>query len=126
MAGTRYEQFRSQIDPWLTEEPDLRLKIKAVRRGNKIEAAASFNRQRPGAEHYLALVQDRERLKGGSGTIIHRRIVRALVRFDPAAGKTIAFDMTGIDREGLQVVYFVQDVGSRRILNAAVADVTVR
>jgi thiol-disulfide isomerase/thioredoxin len=126
MAGARYEQLKGQIDGRLSEEPDLRLKVKAVRTGDRVEATASFNRERPGAEHYLALVQDRERLKGASGTIIHRRIVRSLVRFDPAADKTVAFGLAGIDREGLRVVYFVQDMGSRRILNAAVADVTVR
>lgn len=153
MAEARFEQLKSQIDGWLPEEPDLRLKVRAVRAGDKVEAETSFNRERPGAEHYVALVQDRERLKGASGTIIHRHIVRALVRLGPGTEKTVVFDLAGIekeaeaflaqggesaaagngeaapasrpeiDRKGLKIVYFVQDMGSRRILNAVVAEV---
>jgi thiol-disulfide isomerase/thioredoxin len=156
MAESRFEQLKAQIDAWLPEEPDLRLKARAVRTGDRIEAETSFKRGRPGADHYVALVQARERLKGSSGTILHRLIVRSLVQIDPARDKTVVFDLAGIertneaflaefertgartpgftfpdrrtaiDREGLRVVYFVQDMGSRRILNAVVAEVESR
>ncbi len=155
-AESRYKQYTARIDAGLAEEPDLRLKAKAVRTGDRIEAETSCSRERPGAEHYAALVQSRERLKGSSGTIVHRFIVRDLVRIDRARGKTVVFDLaaveraadaflteyekTGapeagfrlperrvaIDRSGLRVVYFVQDQGSHRILNAVVAEVATK
>lgn len=156
MAESRFKQYKSAIDGSLREEPDLRLKARASWTGGGVEAVISSNRKRPGAEHYVALVQDRERLKGSSGTIVHRFIVRDLVRIDPALGKSVAFDpaaagrtadafltefertgapepgfqfadrRTKVDRDGLRIVYFVQDQGSRRILNAVVAEVESR
>jgi hypothetical protein len=156
MAESRFDQYKSEIDAWLREEPDLRLKARASLTGNRVEAEISRNRELPGAEHFVALVQARERLKGSSGTIVHRLIVRDLVRIDPSRDKTVGFDLaaveraadafladfdrtgaggsgvaigarpTSIDRRGLRVVYFVQDMGSRRILNAVVAAVEAR
>lgn len=156
MAASRFRQYKAQIDARLPEEPDLRLKARAVRTGDRIEAGISFNREPAGAEHYIALVQDRERLKGPSGTIIHRLIVRNIIRVEPGRGKSFVFDLAAverdnaafltdfersgsptpgltfpgcrpaIDREGLRIVYFVQDAGSRRIMNAVVAMVEAR
>ena len=153
MAESRFDQYRAEVDAWLTEEPDLKLKARAAGDGNRIAAEISSDRERPGSEHYVALVQDRERLKGASGTIIHRLVVRDLVRVDPGRGGKAVFELsaveraaeaflseteraagpeagfavadprTRIDRDGLKIVYFVQDTGSKRILNAVVAEV---
>lgn len=156
MAEARFRQYKAEIDGWLREEPDLRLKARATRNGDRIEVGISANRKRPGAEHYVVLVQDRERLKGSSGTIVHRFIVRDLVRVDPSLVKSVVFDLAAVERttdafltefertgarepgflfaarrtkvgrEELRIVYFVQDQGSRRILNAVVAEVESR
>jgi hypothetical protein len=107
----------------------------------------------PGAEYHVVLVQDEQEHKGSNGLVSHKMVVRDLITVDPAAPKTATLDLdasekaadayltefektytrvpnfkwtvrrNAIPRQGLKVVFFVQDKETKRVLNAVVADV---
>jgi len=107
----------------------------------------------PEAVYSLVLVQDEQEHKGGNGIVYHKMVVRDLLTVDPKGPRTARFDLAAsekaadeylsafeksytripnfkwetrrhvLPRRGLKVVFFVQDRESRKVLNAAVADV---
>jgi hypothetical protein len=121
--------------------------------GDKVSVTFDPDEVVPEAVYNLALVQDVQEHRGGNGIVYHRMVVRDLLAVDPKGSRTAAFDLAAsekaadeyltafeasytrtpnfkwtvrrheIPRRGLKVVLFVQESGSRRVLNAAVADV---
>jgi hypothetical protein len=107
----------------------------------------------PEAVYNLVLVQDEQEHKGGNGIVYHKMVVRDLLTVDPKGPRTARFDLAAsekaaddylsafeksytripnfkwevrrhvLPRRGLKVVFFVQDRVTRKVLNAAVADV---
>jgi hypothetical protein len=107
----------------------------------------------PEAVYSLALVQDEQEHPGGNGIVYHKMVVRDLLTVDPKGPRTVRFDLAASEkaadvylsafeksytrvpnfrwevrrhimpRRGLKVVFFVQDGVTRKVLNAAVADV---
>ena len=123
MAEGLFKRYKAAIDSRISGEPGLKLTAEAKWTGDRIEVETGHDHDFPQAAHTVALVQERESLKGGSGVVVHKLVVRGLVDVDPAGNGKAAFKPSGIARGGLQVVYFVQDKASRRILNSVVADV---
>jgi hypothetical protein len=152
-AKEKFRQFKAAIDSRVDAAPELKLEVKAAREGDTVKADIRLNKTVPGAEYFVVLVQGEERYKGSSGTVFHKLMVRDLVSIDPAVSKTAAFDLVAseraadayltefektytrvpdfkfaerhsrIARDGLQVVVFVQDTATKRVLNAVVGDV---
>jgi tetratricopeptide (TPR) repeat protein len=153
MAEGKYKEYKAEIDARLGAEPSVALKVQAVRAGDTINVAYDFDKAVPGAEYDIALVQGEEGYKGSNGLLFHKLVVRDIVAVDPVAAKKASFDLTAselatdqyltnfentstrfqgfkfaerhnkIDRTNLEVVFFVQDKASKKVLNAVVAAV---
>jgi len=152
MAGGKFKAFKAEIDPRLAALPALTLKAKASRAGDTIKVEYEFDKAVPGAEIFVVLVQGVEKYKGSNGLIYHKMVVRELAT-PAAGAKTASFDLTAsekaadeyltnfektttrfqgfkfserhakIDRQGLRVVVFAQAKDTKKVLNAAVAEV---
>ena len=152
MAGGKFKAFKAEIDPRLAAVPALTLKAKASRAGDTIKVEYEFDKTVPGAEIFVVLVQGVEKYKGSNGLIYHKMVVRELAT-PAAGAKTASFDLTAsekaadeyltnfektntrfqgfkfperhakIDRQGLLVVVFAQAKDTKKVLNAAVAEV---
>ena len=153
MAEGKFKQYKAAIDPLLAAVPEAVLKVRASLTGDQVEVAYELDGAVPGADYHVVLVQDEEDYKGSNGLQFHKLVVRDIVTVDPAAAKRTAFDLAAseraadayltefektytrrpdfkwaarrakIARTGLKVVFFAQDRESKRVLNAAVADV---
>jgi thiol-disulfide isomerase/thioredoxin len=153
MAEGKFAEYKAAFEPLLSAAPEVSLKIRASLAGGMVKAAYEFDKTLPGAEYHVVLVQDEQEHKGSNGLISHKMVVRDLLTVDPAAPKTATFDLTAsekaadayltefektydrvpnfkwavrrnaIPRQGLKVVFFVQDKETRKVLNAVVADV---
>lgn len=152
-AEGKFGQYRGAIEPLLAETPGLTLILRATLTGDSIKVVYDFDKTVKEAEYLLVLVQDEQEHRGSNGVAFHRMVVRDLTVIDPAAPKTMTLDLresekvadayltefektytrvpgfkwevrrNAIARKGLKVVFFVQDKGSGRVLNAVVADV---
>ncbi len=153
MAEGKYKQYKAEIDPLLTAAPGAVLKARAAQAGDIIKVEYDLGPALAGAEYSIVLVQREESYKGSNGLTVHKMVVRDIVDVDPAAAKKASFDLaaseqaTGqyltefettntrfkgykflerhhrIDRNKLAVVFFAQDKGTKKVLNAVVAEV---
>jgi tetratricopeptide (TPR) repeat protein len=152
-AETKFKQYKAAIDGRLGAVPEAVLKVKAAHKGDTVSVEFDPGRIPAGAEYHVALVQGEEKCKGSNGLMFHKMVVRDIVTVDPAGAKTVAFDLAAseqradqyltdfeitnkrfqgfkfperhdkIDRGRLRIVFFAQDKATKKILNAAVADV---
>jgi len=153
MAEAKFAEYRSTVEPLLSSLPALTPKVKAVLAGDRVGVTFDPDRIVPDAVYSIVLVQDVQEHKGGNGVAYHKMVVRELLAVDPKGPRTVAFDLVAsekaadeyltafersytrtpdfkwavrrhqLPRRGLKVVFFVQESVSRRVLNAAVADV---
>lgn len=152
-AEGRFNQYRGAIEPLLAATPAVSLKARAALEGDKVKVAYDLDTTIAGAEYILVLVQGEQEHQGGNGVAVHKMVVRDLLVLDPAAARTAAFDLpasektadaylsefertyagtpnfkwavrrNAIPRQGLRVVFFVQEKASGKVLNAVVAEV---
>jgi thiol-disulfide isomerase/thioredoxin len=153
MAEAKFAEYRSTVEPLLSSLPALTPKVKATLAGDRVGVTFDPDRIVPDAVYSIVLVQDVQEHKGGNGVAYHKMVVRELLAVDPKGPRTVAFDLVAsekavdeyltafersytrtpdfkwavrrnqLPRRGLKVVFFVQESVSRRVLNAAVADV---
>jgi len=153
MAEGKFKQYKAQIDPLLGAAPGTVLKARAARDGDTVKVEYDLGKPVTGAEYHVVLVQGEESYKGSNGLAVHKMVVRDIVDVDQAAAKKVSFDLTAseratdqyltdfettnprfhgfkfperhhkIDRARLAVVLFAQDLGTKKVLNAVVADV---
>lgn len=147
-AEAKFAQYRGAIEPLLAAAPAISLKARAALDGDSVKVAYDFSATIAGAEYILVLVQGEQEHRGGNGVEFHKMVVRDLLVLDPAAPRSAAFDLPAsekktdaylsefertntrtpgfkwavrrnlIPRQGLRVVFFVQDKASGRVLNA--------
>jgi len=153
LAEAKFRQYKAAIDAKLGSAPDAVLKVRASRFGDAVKVDFDAGGAVAGAEYHLVLVQGEEKYKGSNGLLVHKMVVRDLLTVEPGAGRTAAFDLAAseaqagqyltdfettnrrfqgfkfaerhdkIDRSQLRIVFFAQDPASKKVLNAAVADV---
>lgn len=153
MAEMKYGQYRASIEPLLAAAPGLALKVQGSLAGGTVKVAYDFDKTVPGADYHLVLVQGEELHRGSNGLLSHKMVVRDLLAVDPSAPRSASFDLdasekaadayltefarnysrvpnfqwatrrNAISRTGLKVVFFVQDRETKKVLNAAVAEV---
>jgi thiol-disulfide isomerase/thioredoxin len=153
MAEGKFAEYKAAVEPLLSAAPEVSLKVRASLSGETVKAAYEFDKTVPGAEYNVVLVQAEQEHKGSNGLVSHKMVVRDLVTVDPATPKTLTFDLAAsekaadayltefektytrvpnfkwavrrnaISRQGLKVVFFVQDKATKKVLNAVVADV---
>jgi tetratricopeptide (TPR) repeat protein len=152
-AEAKFLQYRRAIESRLAEAPGVVLNVRANLSGDAVKVAYDFDRTVAGSEYLLVLAQDEQEHRGGNGVVFHKMVVRELTVIDPAAPRAASFDLVrsekvadayltefektytrvpgfrwevrrnAIARQGLKIVFFVQDKATGRVLNAAVADV---
>jgi len=80
-AADKLEEYRKLIDPLLEKPVAVNLKLRAVRRADKLHISAlAHGLEKPGAKVNLrlALVEDWVRYRGRNGLSYHSRVVRGL------------------------------------------------
>jgi len=153
MAEGKFAEYKAAVERLLSTAPEVSLKVRASLAGETVKAALEFDKVVPGADYLVALVQGEQEHKGSNGLLSHKMVVRDLLAIDPAATKAAAFDLAAsengadayltefektytrvpnfkwavrrnaIARQGLKVVFFVQDKETKKVLNAVIADV---
>jgi thiol-disulfide isomerase/thioredoxin len=153
MAEGKYRQYKAEVDLRLGDDPAVSLKVRAVLAGDTVKIEYDLGKALPGTEYQVVLVQGEESYKGSNGLAFHKLVVRDLVTVEPAAKKKTSFDLAAseraadqyltdfettntrfqgfkfperhfkIDRAKLSVVLFAQDKATKKVLNAAVAEV---
>jgi hypothetical protein len=153
MAEGKYKQYKGEIDSLLSAAPVGVLKAQAARAGDVVKVEYDLGKPVDGAEYQIVLVQGEESYKGSNGLVVHKMVVRDIIDVDPAAAKKASFDLDAseraadqyltefettsprfrgfkfterhhkIDRTKLAVVVFAQDKGTKKVLNAIVAEV---
>jgi hypothetical protein len=153
LAEGKFKQYKAAIDGRLEAVPAAVLKVTAARAADTVKVEFDAGRAVAGAEYHVVLAQGEEKYKGSNGLMFHKMVVRDIITVDPAGGKTASFDLAAseqkadqyltdfertnqrfqgfkfaerhnkIDRSRLCVVFFVQDTATKKVLNAAVADV---
>jgi thiol-disulfide isomerase/thioredoxin len=153
MAEMKYKEYLGAIGPLVAAAPGAALKVQASLAGGTVKVAYEFDKAVPGADYHLVLVQGEELHRGSNGLLSHKMVVRDLLTVDPSAPRTASFDLdasekaadayltefartytrvpgfqwaarrNAIARTGLKVVFFAQDRETKKVLNAAVADV---
>jgi hypothetical protein len=153
MAGDKFKEYKSEIDPKINEAPAVKLQVSASKAGDVVTVECGFDKVVPGADYNVVLVQGEEKSKGSNGILFHKHVVRALAVLDPAAGKRVTFDLAALEkatdayldefektyeripnfkfperhakisRRGLMVVFFAQDKASKKVLNSAATEV---
>jgi tetratricopeptide (TPR) repeat protein len=152
-AEAKYEQYKAAVDTRLGGLPAVVLKLRAVRAGDTVKIDYDSGGAVSGAEYHAVLVQGEEKFKGSNGLMVHKMVVRDILAVEPGAAKHVSFDLAAsevrtdqyltefektytrikdfkfaerhhkIDRSRLRVVLFAQDKGTKKVLNAVVADV---
>ena len=153
LSEAKFKQYRAAVEARLAEAPGTPLKVAATLAGDTVKAEFETGPAVAGAAYHLVLVQGEEKYKGSNGLAFHQMVVRDVLDVDPAGAKTAAFDLAAseakadeyltdfentsrryagfkfaerhnkIDRSRLRVVLFAQDDVTKKVLNAAVADV---
>jgi hypothetical protein len=107
-AQGKFQEYRKVIDPLLEKPAAVKLKLRAMRRQDKIHISAlAHDLEKPQAKVRLrlALVEDWVRYRGRNGLSYHSRVVRALP--GGADGKpltqketehTVVFDVTHLEK----------------------------
>ena len=153
MAEGKFVEYRAAIEPLLSSLPAVTPSVRAARTGDKVNVSFDPGEAIPEADYLLVLVQAIQEHKGGNGVAYHKMVVRDLLAVEPKGPRSATFDLaaseqkadqyltdfetsytrtpnfkwpvrrSAIARDGLKVVFFVQDRSTRKVLNAAVADV---
>lgn len=153
MAGEKFKQYAAEVAPRLIGAPGVALTVEAGRAGDEVKVKCGFDRAVPGAEYYVVLVQGEEKYTGSNGIVFHKHVVRDLAVLDPASAREVVFNLAAseqaadqyltdfektydripnfkfaerrfkINRQGLKVVFFVQETTTKKVLNAAAAEV---
>jgi len=149
-AEVKFKDYRGEIEARVYDAPQAVLKTAAVRRAGTVTVDCSFDRAVPGAAYNVALVEKEVRYRGSNGIVFHKMVVRDLLALDPSGMTARAtFDLAAsesraakhledyekerafrfaekkfaIDPARLAVVFFVQDEGTKKVLNAVYAEV---
>ena len=153
MSGDKCKKYEAEVNSRVNAAPGVMLQATASRAGDVITVECGFDKVVPGTEYIVVLAQKEEKYKGSNGLIFHKLVVRDQGVLDPAAGKSVTFDLAAsekatdayltdfektydripnfkfaerhnmIDRKALRVVFFAQDKASKKVLNAVVAEV---
>jgi hypothetical protein len=149
-AEAKYREYRGEVEARVYESPAVVLEVAGVRRGGAVDVDCSFDRALPGAVVNVVLVEKEAEYRGSNGLAYHKMVVRDIVSLDPQ-GRTarVSFDLAAIeaasnkhleayekervfrfrekkaavDPARLAVVLFAQDPATKKVLNAAYADV---
>jgi thiol-disulfide isomerase/thioredoxin len=149
-AEAKFKEYRGEVEARVYDAPPVALEASAVRRGGVVTVDCSFDRAVPAAAHNIALVEKEVRYRGSNGIVFHKMVVRDFVSVTPS-GRTAraVFDLataenlaaahleayekersflfkekkTAMDPSRLAVVFFVQDEGTKKVLNAVYAEV---
>lgn len=150
-AEAKFDEYSIEIGSHLDETPQVKLRISAKRNGDDIFVSLSFDREIANTDYNVALVEAEVKYTGGNGILFHKKVVRDFKTVTPreVKDKNFVFNILDaeraganrladyekeinfsfkekhfeIDRNRLQVVFFVQDRSSRKVYNAAVCDV---
>lgn len=152
-AEGKYAQYRASVEKLLAAAPGVTLKARAALAKDTVKVTYDFDQAVPGVNYLLVLVQDEQEHKGSNGIAYHKMVVRDLLVADPAAPKSLEFDLAAsekaaddyltafeksytrmpdfkwqvrrhvLPRKGLKVVFFAQENATGKVLNAVVADV---
>jgi tetratricopeptide (TPR) repeat protein len=151
MAQEKYKEYVAAINEHILAAPEVKLKVSARITGDSVQVKFSSDKELPGADYHIALVQKEEKYLGSNGLYFHKLVVRDFVTLDAATAKAgstrfsimqaeadaearldeieneRAFTFTEkhsrIDRDNLSVVFFLQNSESKTVYNAAVAPV---
>lgn len=150
-AKAKFDEYSTEINANMYETPEIKLQVSAKRNNDDVLVSLSFDREIASADYNLVLVQEEVKYAGGNGILFHKKVVRDFKTVTPGEVKDKGFafnildaERTGaqrladyekeinfsfsekhfqIDRNRLQVVFFVQDKSSGKVYNAAVCDV---
>jgi thiol-disulfide isomerase/thioredoxin len=149
-AAAKYSEYRGEVEKRVMERPQAALEVTAERRGGIVAVSCSFEKVLPGSDYNVALVEKEVRYKGGNGIVFHKMVVRDFMRLDPskeparlmidlaqteaASAKHLADyekemsfvfkeKKSSLDPANLAVVFFVQDRTTKKVANAAFAEV---
>ncbi len=149
-AEVKFKDYVGEIQARLAAAPPLALTAAAARRGGRITVECSADKPAAGAVWRVALVEKEVRYRGSNGIVFHKMVVRDLAALTPTGLSARAtFDLTdsesraaghledyekersfrfaekkfAIDPARLAVVFFVQDEGTKKVLNSVYAEV---
>ena len=149
-AAAKYSEYRGEVEKRVMERPQVALEVKAVRRGGVVAVSYSFDKVLPGSDYNAALVEKEVRYKGGNGIVFHKMVVRDFLNLDPSTKpaelmidlakteaasakhladyeKEMSFEFkekkSSLDPANLAVIFFVQDRTTKKVANAAFAQV---
>ncbi|MDH4196048.1 MAG: hypothetical protein OEW05_01415 [Candidatus Aminicenantes bacterium] len=150
-AEKKFNDYAAEVNARIYEVPQVKLQAKAMLQGDKVVVEFSADKDPASADVHVALAQREERFRGSNGLLFHKMVVREHLTLDAAARKarrvevdllkseaaaneyladseaarkfTFREKKSKIDRRQLVAVVFFQEKTSRKVLNAAVADV---
>jgi hypothetical protein len=150
-ALAKFEEYSSEINSHMYETPKVKLQVIAKRDGDDVLVSLKFDEEVSSADYNLVLVQEEVKYAGGNGILFHKKVVRDFKTVTPGEvkDKGFVFNILDVERAGaqrladyekeinfsfrekhfkidrirLQVVFFVQERSSHKVLNAAVCDV---
>lgn len=152
MAQEKYKEYAAAVNERVFAAPEVKLKVSARISGDSVQVKFSADKELPGADYHIVLVQKEEKYLGSNGLYFHKLVVRDFVTLDAATAKggstrfsimqaeadaearldevenerafTFSERHSRIDRENLSIVLFLQNSESKTVYNAAVAPVT--
>ncbi|MFZ2053411.1 MAG: hypothetical protein WAU81_04360 [Candidatus Aminicenantales bacterium] len=152
MAQEKYKEYAAAVNERIFAAPEVKLKVSARISGDSVQVKFSADKELPGVDYHIALVQKEEKYLGSSGLYFHKMVVRDFLTLDAATAKggnarfgimqaeadaearldeienerafTFPERRSRIDRENLLVVFFLQSSENKTVYNAAVAPVT--
>ncbi len=149
-AELKFKQYAGAIGTRAAGTPEVALGVVAARQDGLVRVDLTMDKIVPGAAYDLALVEKEVRYRGSNGIVFHKMVVRdfavvtpagltARAVFDLASSESRAVahledfekeqafrfkeKITAIDPSRLAVVFFVQDEATKKVLNAAYAEV---
>ncbi len=152
MAQEKYKEYAAAINEHIFTVPEVKLKVSARISGDSVQVKFSADKELPGVDYHIALVQKEEKYLGSNGLYFHKLVVRDFVTLDAATAKggsarfsimqaeadaearldeiederafTFPERHSRVDKENMMVVFFLQTSESKKVYNAAVALVT--
>jgi len=145
-----YTAYRDEVLRRVNADPALKLGLSAELKGDEVVVSYSADKVPSGAGLHFALVQDEVKYAGANGILFHHMVVKEFITPEaPAAKGSLKINLTAaeaaavkhvtdfeqarkftfrerhtaIKRDGLRVVFFVQDTTSLKVHNAVVAAV---
>lgn len=151
MALEKHKEYVGFINERIFDAPDVKLMASAALSGDAVQVKFSADKELPGVDYHIALVQKEEKYLGANGLYFHKMVVRDFLTLDAATAKSgsVRFSImqaeadaearldeieseraftfperrTRIDRDNLSVVFFLQNSETKAVYNAAVAPV---